>query len=75
MTNNSQGSQSKLVVFISTLFMAACMIGLSYMAYHGPDPDSVFAIYRSSLVTPIAAACAVCMAGLTYVGIKRLLTM
>ena len=75
MTDNAQGSQSKLVVFISTAFLAACTIGLIYMAYHGPFPDSVFAAYKSSLLTPVAAICAVCTAGLTFLGIKRLLKM
>jgi len=75
MTEDSQGSQSKIVVLISSLFLAAAALGLAFIAYHGPNPDSVFVFFRSSLVTPVAAVCAVCMAALSGVGFKRLMSM
>lgn len=75
MTENSQGDQSKFVVFISIIFMAALSLYLAYLAYLGPNPESVFFFFRSELLTPIAGICALFCAFMSCLGIKRLVSM
>ena len=76
MTDNTQGSQSKIVVLASTAFLAALCAYSLYLLYRGPDPESVFFFYRSGLLFyPISAFGALLFGFMTYVGVRRLKSM
>ncbi|MCL2872637.1 MAG: hypothetical protein FWF41_06650 [Betaproteobacteria bacterium] len=76
MANNTQGSQSKIVVLVSTIFMAALCIFCLYLLYRGPDPGSVFFFHRSAVIFyPVSAFCALFFGYMTYFGFRRLKTM
>lgn len=74
--NHDQGSQSKAVVLASTLFLALLCATFVWIMYTGPNPDSVFPLFRTALfVYPAGLLGALLFGALTCIGIKRLKAM
>ncbi|AUZ54967.1 hypothetical protein SQW19_08195 [Stenotrophomonas acidaminiphila] len=76
MTDTSQGSQSKPVVLLSSLFLVLLCAGSLYILFSGPNPRSSFALFRSGLFTyPIGLAGALLFGRIAWLGFKRLRTL
>ena len=76
MNDNSQGSKSKSVVLISSLFLLALSIGSAYSLYVGPNLESVFFVLRTwYLFYPIMLCNFVLFGCIAVIGFKKFIVM
>jgi|GEM_PF-4549375 len=54
--DHTQGSQSVAVNLMAGVLMLAFAAGIAYMAWQGPNPDSVFRAFRSPFMLYAMAA-------------------
>lgn len=73
---NEEGSQSKPVVLVASLFLAALGLFCAYMALRGPDKQNVFFFLRHGVIFyPLFVLGVFVCARITLLGFKRLKTM
>ena len=76
MNDNSQGSKSKSVVLISSLFLLALSIGSAYSLCVGPNLESVFFVLRTwYLFYPIMLCSFVLFGCISVIGFKKFIVM
>ena len=72
MSENSQGSQSRTVVLVASLFLVALSVVSAFILYAGPDPESVFVIFRKWFLFYPIMLCAVLLFGrFAIMGFKK----
>jgi uncharacterized membrane protein YbhN (UPF0104 family) len=72
MSDNSQGSQSKTVVLVSSVFLALLSMVCAYLMFLGPNPSSVFWPLRQSFIFYPALGIGVLLFGrIAIIGIRK----
>lgn len=73
---NEEGSQSKPVVLVATLFIVALGLFCAYLLFRGPDEKNVFFFLRHGVIFyPLMALGVFVTARVALLGFKRLKTM
>ena len=76
MSDENNGSQSRLVVLLASFFITMMSLGSAYIVYTGPDPESVFGIFRRwYLFYPIMICSTLLFGRFAVMGFKKFLTM
>ncbi len=76
MNDLSQGSQSKTVVFIASLFIACLGLVAGYILFLDPDPESVFLPFRKWYVFyPVMVIAVVVFGRLAFIGFRKIRTL
>ena len=76
MSDNSQGSQSRAVVLVASLFLLTLSVVSAFILYTGPDSESVFVIFRIFFLFYPIMLCAVLLFGrFAVMGFKKFIGM
>ena len=76
MSDNSQGSQSRAVVLVASLFLLTLSVVSAFILYTGPDSESVFVIFRKWFLFYPLMLCAVLLFGrFAVMGFKKFIGM